>query len=124
MTATFFPLAALFIDVLIIIMFYSKKTVKNKETKLFSILIFVNLIECIFDIIGICYIRNNGNIEIFEQKNFEGLLSYIQEQRQDKTQLYKYEPSAVKYKMLMFRQSSELLAACGLKLPSCILCGP
>ena len=65
MTATFFPLAALFIDVLIIIMFYSKKTVKNKETKLFSILIFVNLIECIFDIIGICYIRNNGNIEIF-----------------------------------------------------------
>lgn len=50
------------------------------------------------------YKEVDGNIEIFEQKNFEWLLNYIQEQRQDKTRLYKYEPSAVKYKMLMFRQ--------------------
>lgn len=50
------------------------------------------------------YKEVDDNIEIFEQKNIEWLLNYIQEQRQDKMRLYKYEPSAVKYKMLMFRQ--------------------
>lgn len=65
MAATFFPLAALFIDVLIMIMFYAKKAVKNKETALFSILIIVNFIECFFDIVGILYIMKGGNIEVF-----------------------------------------------------------
>lgn len=50
------------------------------------------------------YKEVDGNIEIFEQKNIEWLLNYIQEQRQDKIRWYKYEPSAVKYKMVMFRQ--------------------
>lgn len=50
------------------------------------------------------YKEVDDNIEIFEQKNIEWLLNYIQEQRQDKMRWYKYEPSAVKYKMVMFRQ--------------------
>ena len=65
MAGTFFPLASLFIDLLILIMFFSKKSVKNKETTLYSVLIIVNFIECLFDIIGIFYIRNGGDIEVF-----------------------------------------------------------
>ena len=65
MAATFFPLASLFVDILIIIMFFSKKSVKNKETTLFSYLIIANFIECLFDVIGIGYVRNGGDLEIF-----------------------------------------------------------
>ena len=65
MGSAFFPLASLFIDILIIIMFFTKKSVKNKETVLFSILVIVNFIECLFDVVGIIYLRNNGSIEVF-----------------------------------------------------------
>ena len=65
MSATFFPLAALFVDILILIMFFSKRSVENSETKVFSVLIIVNTIECIFDVVGIAYARNNGSLEIF-----------------------------------------------------------
>ena len=65
MVATFFPIAALFITILVLLMFFSKKTIENKETKVFSWLVIVNLIECIFDILGIIYIRTNGNVLIF-----------------------------------------------------------
>ena len=50
------------------------------------------------------YKEVDGNIEILEQKNFDWLLDIIQEQRLDTTRLYKYEFSAVKYKMVMFRK--------------------
>lgn len=50
------------------------------------------------------YKEVDENIEVFEQKNIEWLLDYIQEQREGTMRFYKYEPSAVKYKMLMFRQ--------------------
>jgi len=50
------------------------------------------------------YKEVDDNIEVFEQKNIEWLLDYIQEQRQGTMRFYKYEPSAVKYKILMFRQ--------------------
>lgn len=50
------------------------------------------------------YKEVDDNIEIFEQKNIEWLLDYIQEQHQAKMRFFKYEPSAVKYKMVMFRQ--------------------
>ncbi len=65
MAASFFPLASLFIDIFIIILFFSKSPVKNKETKLFSRLIIVNFIECLFDVVGIIYLRNGGSIEVF-----------------------------------------------------------
>ena len=65
MAGAFFPLASLFIDLLILIMFFSKKSVKNEETTLYSVLIIVNFIECLFDVIGISYIRNGGDIEVF-----------------------------------------------------------
>ena len=66
MAASFFPLASLFIDIFIIILFVAKKPVKNKETTLFSILVAVNFFECLFDVIGIIYLRNGGTIEIFD----------------------------------------------------------
>ena len=50
------------------------------------------------------YKEVDDNIEVFEQKNIEWLLNYIQEQRQGTMRFYKYEPSAVKYKIVMFRQ--------------------
>lgn len=50
------------------------------------------------------YKEVDDNIEIFEQKNIDWLLDYIQEQHQAKMRFFKYEPSAVKYKMVMFRQ--------------------
>lgn len=50
------------------------------------------------------YKEVDDNIEVFEQKNIEWLLNYMQEQRQGTMKFYTYEPSAVKYKMLMFRQ--------------------
>ena len=50
------------------------------------------------------YKEVDDNIEVFEQKNIEWLLNYIMEQRQGTRRVFKYEPSAVKYKMLMFRQ--------------------
>lgn len=65
MASSFFPLAALFIDILIIIMFFAKESVRNRDTVLFSVLIIVNFIECLFDVVGIIYIRNGGYVEIF-----------------------------------------------------------
>ena len=46
-------------------MFFSKKSVKNKETKIYSLMIIVNFIECLLDVVGITYIRHSGNINIF-----------------------------------------------------------
>ena len=65
MSAMYFPLAALMIDILLFIMFFSKKSVKNKETKIYSLMIIVNFIECLLDVVGITYIRHSGNINIF-----------------------------------------------------------
>lgn len=50
------------------------------------------------------YKEVDGNIEIFETKNLKWLIDYMHEQKDDKLQWYRYEPSAVRYKMLMFRQ--------------------
>ena len=65
MSAMYFPLAALMIDILLFIMFFSKKSVKNKETKIYSLMIIINFIECLLDVVGITYIRHSGNINIF-----------------------------------------------------------
>ncbi len=64
MTSVLLPFAALFIDVLIIVVFYSKKPVKNAETKVYSILVIVNLLDCIFNVVGIMLIRLLDNMTI------------------------------------------------------------
>lgn len=64
MTSTLLPIAALFIDMLIIGLFYTKKVQNNNETKIYSILIIVNFLECLLNVIGITYMRNVGNIFI------------------------------------------------------------
>ncbi|MBP3461411.1 MAG: response regulator [Bacilli bacterium] len=65
MTAIFFPLAALLVDILIIIIFFSKKNISNKETKIYSYLLIVNFIECAFNVIGITYVILHGNLTVF-----------------------------------------------------------
>ena len=65
MNAIFFPLVCLLIDILVISIFFSKKRVNNHETGLYSILIFINFFQCIFDILGILYIRNGGSTLLF-----------------------------------------------------------
>jgi len=64
MTAMFFPLVALLIDILIIIMFFSKENQKNRETKIYSFLLLTNAIQCILDIIIVIYAQNKGNLEV------------------------------------------------------------
>lgn len=65
MSAAFFPLAALFIDILIIAMFLIKGSAKNKETSIFSKMMIINVLESLLDIVGIYYVRHNGSIEVF-----------------------------------------------------------
>lgn len=64
MSSILLPLATLLIDILIICLFFSKKTQINKETKLYAVLVVVNFIECLFNVIGIIYIRQVGEITI------------------------------------------------------------
>ena len=65
MTAIFFPLAALLTDLLIIIMFYTKKNVKNSETKIYSFLLNINFLECLFNLIGIILLKKGMDLEMF-----------------------------------------------------------
>ncbi len=65
MTSMFFPLASLLIDILIIVMFFSKKNVNNRETKIYSWLVIINFLQCLLDIIGIAYVMNGGLVKIF-----------------------------------------------------------
>ena len=58
------PFATLLLDILIMLMFFTKKFQRNRETRLYSILIIVNAVECLFNIIGIAYIRLVGNVFI------------------------------------------------------------
>ena len=61
MTSVLLPFAALFIDVLIIVVFYSKKPVKNEETRVYSILVIINLLDCVFNVVGIMLISFINN---------------------------------------------------------------
>ena len=51
MTNMYFQVASFFYMVMILVLFFSKKRVNNKETKLFSILSIINIIGIILDII-------------------------------------------------------------------------
>lgn len=65
MSAIFFPLAALLIDVLIGFIFAVKKGATNNETRIYSVLIVLNLLQCILDILGIIFVKTFGYIYIF-----------------------------------------------------------
>lgn len=60
MLAILLPVATLLIDLLVIFLFFSKKIQVNRETKIYTVLIIVNFIECLFNIIGIYYINKSG----------------------------------------------------------------
>lgn len=60
MLAILLPVATLLIDLLVIFLFFSKKVQVNRETKIYTVLIIVNFIECLFNIIGIYYINKSG----------------------------------------------------------------
>lgn len=60
MLAILLPVATLLIDLLVIFLFFSKKVQVNREIKIYTVLIIVNFIECLFNIIGIYYINKSG----------------------------------------------------------------
>lgn len=65
MSSIFFPLAALLIDILIGLIFMMKKGVINNETRIYSILIVINLLECLLDIFAIIFVKTYGDIYVF-----------------------------------------------------------
>lgn len=56
-----FPIAALFLAVFLIIIYFSKKNYSNKETKIYSKMLIVNLFYTILCIIGYWYAKSIGN---------------------------------------------------------------
>lgn len=50
------------------------------------------------------YSEIDDNLEMYEQKNFAGILDYIKEQYEGKTVFVRYELPSVKYKKVIFRQ--------------------
>ena len=57
MSCIYLPMAALFISILVNILFFSKVNVKNIETKIFSYLLILNLIHCLYNCIVIILIK-------------------------------------------------------------------
>ena len=54
-------IAALCISILLAVIFYSKKGTKNNETKIYSLILKINLLYCITDIIGFVIATSTGN---------------------------------------------------------------
>ena len=50
------------------------------------------------------YSEIDDNLEMFEQKNMEGIIDYIKEQYEGKTVLVRYEMPSVRYKRVLFWQ--------------------
>ena len=71
-----FQIASLFYMILVLIAFYSKKRVKNYETKIFSYMSWINLIGIILDIILVTYgYYDPYNMMVYVLNKF--YLSYI-----------------------------------------------
>jgi signal transduction histidine kinase/CheY-like chemotaxis protein len=64
MTSLYFPIAAFFIAMLVIVMFFHRKRVENNETHIFSYLIIVNLIEIVLASIIIIIAKIFGTVDI------------------------------------------------------------
>jgi len=59
MVSYIFSIVALFINILIFILYYFKKNIKNTENTLFSILYIVNFMECLVNVFAILNLKNN-----------------------------------------------------------------
>jgi len=57
MTSLYFPIAALFISALLNILYFTKKNVENRETRIYTWLLIVNLIHSIHNCVGIILIK-------------------------------------------------------------------
>ncbi len=64
MSNLYFPICALFISLLVIIVFYSKKRIKNNETTIYSILITTNFLEALIACIIVIITNTYGTIDI------------------------------------------------------------
>ena len=49
----------------LIIMFFSKRNIKNNETIIYSILLIVNFFECLLNVCGVIYLKTGGNLVTF-----------------------------------------------------------
>ena len=66
MSCIYFPIAALFISLLVNIIFFTKPKAKNKETKVYTFLLLTNLLQVIFDVLIIIYAKTIGQEKILE----------------------------------------------------------
>lgn len=73
------PGVALLINLLIVIIFYSKSRAHNGETKIYSKILIVNLIDTIITIAGYIYAKKVGQVSgiIYFQKIYMGLMLLI-----------------------------------------------
>ena len=64
MSSLYFPLASLLVSILLVTIFYNKKRVKNEETKMYSRMIIINLIETITAIAIITIAKTIGTNQL------------------------------------------------------------
>lgn len=76
MVAILLPIVGLIITLTLIILFYSKKHIKNKETLIYSKLLILNIIFIIIGIMGFVVAKTTGNLLIVEyfQKIYMSIL--------------------------------------------------
>ena len=60
MSSILLTIASLVISILLFVVFYSKKAIKNSETTLYSILLRFNLVYCLTDLITFIISRTTG----------------------------------------------------------------
>ena len=56
------PIHSLFVLSFLLIIFYSKKRIENKETKIYGLLMLISLFNVVFNIVGIYAGYNNGDL--------------------------------------------------------------
>ena len=66
MNTILLPMAALLIAVLLIIIYFSKRNMINEETKIYSRMLWVNLIYAIIGVLTFVYAKLVGNILVIE----------------------------------------------------------
>ena len=80
MNTILLPIASLFIAVLLMVIYYGKRNVDNKETKLYSKMLIINLIYSILAIVTFVYAKLVGDdlvIAIFQKFYMISMLSLI-----------------------------------------------
>ena len=66
MEAVILPIIAMLIDITLIILFFSKKHIKNSETKIYSTMLLLTLIIILIGLITFIIAKLTGNLSLIE----------------------------------------------------------